>query len=386
MKRILGNLLVLSLSLTLSVLAAELMARHLVDPIDYLQPALVTDEFLDFRIGGHTGAHDAWGFRNQEVPGAADIVCIGDSMTYGFAARAVDSWPAVLGAMRGDRVYSMAVPGYGPIQYLQLMRTRALELHPKIVVVGVYLGNDFMDAYNMVRFNKNWRTYGDIDPSVVQGPPSIVPRDSGPVLAGVRNWLSQRSVLYVMLTQPLFSALRTRRIMAGAEGDASYRIAFRDQNHTQIFDFDPRFLFLNVSDSRIKAGMEITKRALLDVADVGKRDQIRVVIALIPTKVRVYGALVTQAGYLDANSRVRGKERLTEALRQEDVVREELAGFLREQHLEVVDLLPALSRAVAKGDLYPLTDPHPDKAGYRVIAETINRYLNDVQSGSKAAT
>ena len=39
-------------------------------------------------VRGHSGGHDAWGFRNIRTPESAEIVCIGDSMTYGQAAPA----------------------------------------------------------------------------------------------------------------------------------------------------------------------------------------------------------------------------------------------------------------------------------------------------------
>ena len=80
---VLAKLLILSTSLVFSILAAELVARAVLDPIDYLNPTVVPDEFLGHRIEGHTGGHDAWGFRNARRPETADIVCIGDSMTYG---------------------------------------------------------------------------------------------------------------------------------------------------------------------------------------------------------------------------------------------------------------------------------------------------------------
>src|SRR5262245_48761045 len=120
MKRVLGNLLVLLASIILSVLAAELLARIVLDPVDYLNPTLVNDAFLNHRVQGHTGGHDAWGFRNARKPDTADIVCIGDSQTYGVSALARDSWPAVLGKIRADTVYNMGLGGYGPIQYLHL--------------------------------------------------------------------------------------------------------------------------------------------------------------------------------------------------------------------------------------------------------------------------
>src|SRR5215831_14690971 len=177
MKSILANVALFLISITVSVAAAELAARIFLDPVDYLKPTLVADDYLNHRVMAHTGGHDAWGFRNRKVPHSADIVCIGDSMTYGVAARARDSWPAALAKLRGDTTYNMALGGYGPIQYLHLLRTRAKELHPKIAIVGLYPGNDLMDAYNMVRSNKNWSEYktgdfSDLPPQLILSRPT----------------------------------------------------------------------------------------------------------------------------------------------------------------------------------------------------------------------
>jgi lysophospholipase L1-like esterase len=49
---------------------------------------------------------------------------------------------------------------------------------------------------------------------------------------------------------------------------------------------------------------------------------------------------------------------------------------LHQADIEVVDLLPELQAEVDERDPYPFADPHPNKDGYRVIAETINNYLN----------
>src|SRR5262249_40649062 len=136
MMKVLGNLFVLSASLLLSLMAAELMARAIFDPVDYLNPTLVGDDFLTYRIEGNTGGHDEWGFRNARRPEKADIVCVGDSMTYGIGARARESWPAVLAEIRGETVYNMSLGGYGPIQYFQLIRTLAVKLRPKTILVG----------------------------------------------------------------------------------------------------------------------------------------------------------------------------------------------------------------------------------------------------------
>src|SRR5262249_52649294 len=143
---VLGKLLLLFVSFVFSVLAAELLARVVFDPVDYLNPTLVADKFLNHRIEGYTGGHDEWGFRNARRSETADIVCIGDSMTYGMTARAHESWPAVLAEMRGGSFYNMGLGGYGQIKYLHLIKPLAVRLRPKTVFSGSILKMIFLTS------------------------------------------------------------------------------------------------------------------------------------------------------------------------------------------------------------------------------------------------
>jgi lysophospholipase L1-like esterase len=377
MKSILGKLVLLSISVAVSLTAAELAARVFLDAVDYLSPTIVADAFLNHRVEGNTGGHDAWGFRNREVPSGADIVCIGDSMTYGVAARARDSWPAALATLLGKRTYNMALGGYGPIQYLYLLRTRAVELNPKIVIVGLYLGNDLVDAYNMVQSHKNWSAYKTGDFSEL--PPQLIyPRATGKFLGNLRDWLSRKSVLYVLVTQlPLFNFIRKSEIPVGYEGEDT-RIEYHNAKHHEIFYWNSRFRPLDLTEPRIKAGLEITEHAIIDMSRDAKRNSIRLIVAVIPTKERVYKDVLNHAEHLTANPPDLARDVLANALRDEDTAREAITSFLRQQQIEVVDLLPALSLEVAKQDLYPVTEGHPNGTGYRVIAGSIARYLSGV--------
>jgi hypothetical protein len=377
-KAALTNVGLLLVSVAVALLLAELLARIFLDPVDYLNPTVVADEFLNHRIEGHTGGHDAWGFRNGEVPGSADIVCIGDSMTYGYGARARESWPAVLSVTRGQRTYNMALGGYGPIQYLYLMQTRAAQLHPKIVIVALNLGNDLLDAYNMVYSHKRWSMYKTADfPDLP--PPTISPRHAGKFLGGLRDWLSARSVLYMLITQlPFFDFVRVRESSGYADIDT--RIRYHEARHNTIFYLHSRLRPLDLTDPQVKSGLEITKRVMVEIQKDAERNAMRLIVAIVPTKQRVYGDLVKQAGYLAPNSDVRGKEVLAKALRDEDVTREAIVSFLRDQQIEVVDLLPALSSEVAMRDAYPETDSHPNRFGYRAMAGSIDSYLGGISS------
>jgi lysophospholipase L1-like esterase len=342
-----------------------------VDPIDYLLPRIVPDDFLLHRVEGYSGGHDAWGFRNTQKPDSAEIVCIGDSMTYGISATAHDSWPAVLGEIRHASVYNMSLGGYGPIQYLYLMRTKAVELHPRTVIIGFYFGNDFLDVYNEVRFNKNWSSYGNLG-AYSDEPPAFAYQALPPKFLGaLREWLSRYSVIYAILTRtPVFDFIRRREMASRFSQDSENLIAFHDDRHNEVFNLSPNARFLDLRDPRIKSAMAITKKVISDMRDLAEIGRFRLVIALIPTKERVYGKLLDQAGYLNKYPRLR------DAVDQEAAARSELTGILERNNIDLVDLLPELEAKVEKRDLYPLTDGHPNKDGYRVIAETISQYLN----------
>jgi hypothetical protein len=348
------------------------MARMVLDPVDYLNPTLESDEFLNHRIRGYTGGHDEWGFRNPRRPQTADIVCIGDSLTYGVAALASESWPADLGRLRNETVYNMALGGYGPIQYLHLMRTLAPKLHPKIIIVGFYFGNDLLDVYNVARFNSKWSQYAHLADAKVQGPAFVFPRQPGKFLGNLRDWLSRHSVLYVVVTKlPAFEFVRERETaqrLSGA-GDGNL-IHFRDNSHNVIFNLGPEARFLDLGDPRIESAVVITKRVLSDMRDFTEKESLRLVVVLLPTKERVYRNLLRRSGYIEKYPR------LEQAIDQEDLARTNIVEMLNNLNIESLDLLPELETDINNRDLFPLTDPHPNKEGYSVIARAVNSYLN----------
>jgi hypothetical protein len=369
--RIVVNLFLISMSLVFSILASELLARIMLDPIDYLLPRLVSDDFLLHRVEGYSGGHDAWGFRNIRKPASADIVCVGDSMTYGISATAHDSWPIVLGRIRATSVYNMGLGGYGPIQYLYLMGTKGVQLHPKIVIVGFYFGNDFLDVYNEVRFNKRWSAYGRFGNYDIKTPAFAHQVRPGKFFGGLRDWLAHHSLFYALLTRsPMFDFIRRREMVTAMANDPDNLIAYRDDKHYVIFNLAPSARFLDMDDPRIKFAIVITKQVMLDMRALAEKERFRLIVALIPTKESVYGDLVTRAGY------IKKYPSLADAIQQENVARHVIESFLHQSNIEVVDLLPELEAKVDERDLYPLTDGHPNKNGYRVIAETINNYLN----------
>ncbi len=121
------NLGLLCASLAISILLGEGVFRLFLHEVDFLQPDLIPHPVLGRIIAPGTAGHDAWGFRNRQVPDRATIVAVGDSMTYGISATAQESWPSWLARLSGLDVYNLSLGGYGPTDYQELVD----ELEPR---------------------------------------------------------------------------------------------------------------------------------------------------------------------------------------------------------------------------------------------------------------
>jgi hypothetical protein len=99
----------------------------------------------DFSAPFHT---DGYGFRNPwPWPEQADIVVLGDSFVFGYGVADMEAWPALLAqALPQSRLINLGLIGAGPQQYLRVYETFGRLLQPKVIVIGLFLINDFWDA------------------------------------------------------------------------------------------------------------------------------------------------------------------------------------------------------------------------------------------------
>src|SRR5262249_36180682 len=148
MRRLASHVFVLLSSVIVSLLVCELGARLVLNPADYLSPQTSRHDILGFAVTPKSGGFDAWGYRNKSVPASVDLVAVGDSHTYGNNVTMNESWPYVAGASTGLSVYSLSLGGYGPNQYYHLLMTRGLQLKPRWVFCGLYIGDDFQNAFS----------------------------------------------------------------------------------------------------------------------------------------------------------------------------------------------------------------------------------------------
>ncbi|MGE3471720.1 MAG: hypothetical protein AB7O28_15310 [Vicinamibacterales bacterium] len=99
----------------------------------------------DFHAVHHV---DGLGFRNAwPWPATADVVTIGDSLTFGYGVADDEAWPSVVRSAIGPhRLVNLGLIGASPQQYERLFTSFGAALHPRVVLVGFFARNDFWDT------------------------------------------------------------------------------------------------------------------------------------------------------------------------------------------------------------------------------------------------
>lgn len=359
-------------SSVVACLLAETVSRVVLNRVDYLAVDPVYDSILGQRLAPYAGGHDEWGFRNHEVPDRADVVTIGDSQTYGVSAPARLSWPAQLEKLTGRRVYNLALGGYGPVQYEELLRTRGLRLHPTVIVVGLYYGNDLWDAYAAVYGLRHWTALrrGGVplldDSAGVPGPRDVL-------LAPVRDWLARHSVVYRVASFTMIGGL-ARGLEFTTRAPASGVVRFQlpgQATHTGLTP-DVRLRALDMDDPTIREGLRLSVDRLERMADECRAAGVHVLFALIPTKERVYGPWIARQRDLPEQAA------FSALLRNEYEANRQVRQVLDRRGIRYVDLELPLREAATHTAIYPANeDGHPNADGYAVIAREVARAIRD---------
>ena len=276
----------------------------------------------------------------------------------------------------GEPVYNLGVGGYGPLEYLHLLRERASQFRPEVVIVGLYFGNDLKDAYDAAHYVPYWHEWAY---SEAGGSPKAKGVEKPELfLGGLRSILVRRSVLYGLVKLHLAGPMRSLRGRKQAASVPPERQFFWvDPAKTKVrtaFTPQRRLEVLDQNDPTIAEGLLITKDALLAISTYVRSVGGDLLVALIPTKEEVYCDYLRSLG----NSLPRTFQDLCD---QERKVRAELAMFFEIKGIRYVDTSQRLKEAVALHiPIYPRDgNGHPSAAGYRAIAEAIYAALESLE-------
>ena len=367
--KFLTKLILTLISVVFGLLLAEGVARIFLDPVDYLKPRKIEDEILGFKLGPNSGAHDSWGYRNRSVPDRADIVAIGDSHTYGISAKASDSWPSLLEKLTGKLTYNLSLPGYGPVQYYHLLKTKAFDLDPSVVVVGLYFGNDLLDTYKSVYNNEYWkhlRRAGFQSDEIVKNKEVDIDKFS----YKLRHFLPGNSVVYRIISSSVVGdeLRQLRRIYQGEEIIMYENIEYNIQT-----GFMPavRLRALDLNLASVREGLRISLDLIDKMNMICKEKNTEFLVVLIPTKESVY------SDFIGNNSSLPNTEIIDELLANESEVRKLVINHLDNNDIAFVSVVDALRGRTRYEQLYPTNfGTHSNKNGYRIIAKSVAQNLN----------
>ena len=374
-RRVLGNAAAVLLSLGVGTILCEVGARFVLNPADYLSVTTLPNPILGMTIAPNSPGFDSWGFRNPSVPETVDVVTVGDSHTFGNTAKMDEAWPSVVQRETGLTVYNMGLGGYGPNQYYQVLTTRGITLRPKLVVCGLYMGDDFENAFSLtygfdywssVRTSRWGKVEGDIWGDLQ--PPGAV--------KSVRNWLSRNSMVYRLVVHgPALSALKGRlqTRLADTTEDPSVT-TFQSADGTVREAFRPIRVAAGLDQSRAEVGegMRLTFHFLREMNLACRKSGCTFAVVIIPTKETVF------AEHLQSASGLNLKDRIDAVIRNEEIAKTVLEDVLEDAGIPYVDALPALRRSIGQRLYYPgPADMHPGPNGYRVIGETVAAFVRE---------
>ena len=380
-RQLAANALLVLFSLAVGLVLCEVGSRLLFNPADYLSATMLSDQILGIRIAPGSAGFDDWGFRNAAVPENVDVVAIGDSHTFGNTARMMDAWPQVVARHTGLSVYNLGVGGYGPNQYYQLLTTRGLSLRPKQVVVGLYMGDDFENAFSITYGLEHWAYLRADRRRTVN---ADIWGDSEPPgqFKSVRNWFSRNSVIYRLLVHgPVLGAIKGTLQFNLAEGQSDPSVtSYQDPNGRIREAFRPLRVAAGLDQGRseVQEGMRITFHLLNEMNRACREKGCSLSVVIIPTKETVF------AEYLLPAQELHLKDTIKSLIANERVARGKLVAFLDEAEIPYVDALPSLRKTVGD-ELYYRgpADMHPSKNGYKVIGDVVAGLLEQPSSDAR---
>jgi hypothetical protein len=292
----------------------------------------------DFKATHHT---DNYGFRNRwPWPAQAEIVAVGDSLTFGYGVEDDEAWPAIIAqALPQLRLVNLGLIGASPEQYRRVYETFGIPLRPKVLLVGLFVGNDFWDA---ALFDRWWQS--------AVGGNYMVWRDFGRGETGLKSLVSRNSYLYHLLRHA-FTVYKNWRWRV------SESVIYRFADGTWLHLLPSQLASFTTGAQPNRPAFQLVLQALERIQSIANENGTHVLFIFQPSKEEVYLPLLGKPA-----SDPGGPLRVT----------------LDRRGIAYLDLVPAFRRRAMAGEqLFFEQDGHPNKQGYQLIAYEVLAYLQN---------
>jgi hypothetical protein len=290
----------------------------------------------------------------------------------------------------------MALGGYGPAQYMLLLQD-SLKFSPGLIIVGLYLGNDIVDAVDRVyaadvhadlrssgdaasfpEKDQLWEEQTEISDRFVKE--YLLNRSSPKELHRVVSfWLLNKSAMFRYFCSAGWMRFfdpwvhrRTEAAIAWANEFPELGSVYKDGKFSSVLTTNYRLGLLDLSKRRIQEGVRLTQEIIIGMNNITRSEGINFMIALIPTK---------ESACLTIKEKQEKHLKRIEAdlLKNESKIREILTEVMIANNVPHIDVTNDLVQGVEAGEMIYRGDDdgYPMPQGYRRIAQSIYKAMKE---------
>jgi len=325
----------------------------------------------------HVVAHvhmitDANGFRNSPPENATyGIVVLGDSFTRGTGV--ATPWPQKLAEYTGSDVLNLGDVGFGPQDELKVLRQYGLRKQPQWVILAYFEANDLYDAASYEQAN-----------------PLILLRFGRYIFnRSVEDWHEKRS----------------DTASAAAISNSRYPISITiNHKDLEMVFFSSYISWLSLSREAIEASQNyyLVRESILQMREMSEAEGAHFLLVYLPSKSHIYLPYLNDpetisqvfidvpkleldnAGWIQFTNKTASPELTRQHMDDQAHL---LADFAAENNIRFLDLTPIFKEEAGKGaELYYSYDTHWNQLGHDLAAESINKYIEEMNPDSSSET
>jgi len=292
----------------------------------------------------------------QKTPGVYRILVVGDS--FGWAGGQEGNYTALLerqldnhyGYHRID-IINAGYPMTHTAEQLVMLKKYGLQYHPDLVILGFFVGNDFIDGNpNRKRIVVN-DLYIDID------------KRREHIILGYPIIFQSRLLLYVKQKYKIFTELRKAATEPRQQLSQEQRGTFAEET---FLDLERGLLeFFNINSARKGRFQKNINYILQSVAEMDallKSRNIKFMVAIYPDAFQIDKTLLNA---------IFERFRLRREDYDLDLAQNILKSFLQSKDISYIDLTDRFRSGGQEKDLYLLSDSHWNRSGNQLAADIL---------------